>query len=43
MDRLLAFAATWWKFALILVAVAGLCSTLGYCEGKKAGRGFYAY
>lgn len=34
----IAFLKTYWKFALILIAVAGLCSTLGYCEGKKAGR-----
>lgn len=38
MDRLKTFIATWWKFALALVFVAGASYFLGQCDGRKSER-----
>lgn len=32
------FVKTWWKFGLAVIAVAGLCLTLGYCKGERDGK-----
>lgn len=38
MERLIKFAATWWRFALILVTVAGGAFLLGQCDGRSTER-----